>query len=78
MFIVSKRNVLFRSGDGELNHGVVAGYMGIVPDWVADTDLFKDMVSDGLIVVTKSARDKDVTAAVEAAETKSRRSKKAE
>ena len=66
MFIFSKRNVLFRNGDE--THFVRTGYVGEVPEWVPRTQLFKDMVADGLIVVTSSTKDPVVEKAYEQAD----------
>lgn len=61
MTILTKRAVLFiREGE---QFRAPNGYIGQCPEWVTETRQFKEMVADGMIVATKSAKDKDLAAA---------------
>lgn len=61
MTILTKRAVLFlQEGEQFQAHN---GYIGPCPDWVTETRQFKEMVADGMIVATKSTKDKDLAAA---------------
>lgn len=75
MFIISKRNIIFRDGDAKIF--VQKDFMGNVPEWVCKTPLFKAMVHDGLIIVSESTKDAAVTKAVEKAEKVEKAAKKA-
>lgn len=57
MFVLTKQAVLFIRPDGE-RFAAPNGYMGDVPDWVAETKQFKRQVADGKIVATESITDK--------------------
>ena len=64
MFIASKRNISIPSDDGTMSHFIPRDYVGPVPDWVAKTAYFAELVADGKISVSKSTQDKDVQDAV--------------
>lgn len=57
MFVLTKQAVLFIRPDGE-QFSAPNGYMGNVPDWVAETKQFRRQVADGKIVATESISDK--------------------
>ena len=57
MFVLTKQAVLFIRPDGE-QFSAPNGYMGNVPEWVADTKQFRRQVADGKIVATESITDK--------------------
>lgn len=60
MFVASKRNVIIPSPDGAEAFPIPAGYLGNVPDWVAETTYFQALVRDGKIGVPDSHKDRDV------------------
>lgn len=65
MFVMSKRRVLLPSKDGSRSHLVPREYVGEIPDWAADTDYFRALVTDGKIKVPQSHKDRDTQAAAE-------------
>lgn len=65
MFILSKRNVLFRTSDGAKTHLVRRDFIGNVPDWIGQTRYFRQLVADGVIAVPETTKDADVQAAAE-------------
>lgn len=67
MFILSKRNIMFRTPDGAQTHFVRRDFVGEVPDWVGKTKYFKQLVADGVIAVPASTKDADVQLAAESA-----------
>lgn len=67
MFILSKRNIMFRTPDGAQTHFVRRDFVGEVPDWVGKTKYFKQLVADGVIAVPASTKDADVQPAAESA-----------
>lgn len=67
MFILSKRNIMFRTPDGAQTHFVRRDFVGDVPDWVGKTKYFKQLVADGVIAVPASTKDADVQPAAESA-----------
>lgn len=66
MFILCKRNILFRTPDGAQTHLVRRDFIGNVPDWIGQTRYFRQLVADGVIAVPETSRDADVQAAAEA------------
>lgn len=62
MFIVSKKNFLFRLSDGA-TFPVSRDYMGNVPDHLADHPLFQAAVRGGDIMTPESTADKAIYAA---------------
>lgn len=66
MFIVSKKNFLFRYPNGEA-YRVNKDYMGEVPDSLAELPLFKLAVKGGDIMMPESHADKDIYKADEKA-----------
>lgn len=60
MFIIAKRNIILPSEDGSHSLRVQKEFMGNVPDWAAETAYFKELVADGKIIVSQSARDRDI------------------
>lgn len=66
MFILSKRNILFRTPDGAQTHLVRRDFIGNVPDWIGQTRYFRQLVADGVIAVPETSKDADVQAAAEA------------
>lgn len=66
MFILCKRNVLFRTPDGAQTYLVRRDYIGNVPDWIGQTRYFRQLVADGVIAVPETTKDADVQAAAEA------------
>lgn len=73
MVIMTKQAVLFMD-HGEKFHAP-NGYIGKCPEWVTKTRQFKEMVADGVIVVTSSTSDKAMNKASEKAAEKSRKPK---
>lgn len=67
MFIVSNRNIMLRSEDGDKVFPLSRGFMGEIPDWAAKTKYFKALCDCGKIVVPKSKADRDIETAAEAA-----------
>lgn len=65
MFILCKRNVLFRTPDGAQTHLVRRDFIGNVPDWIGQTRYFRQLVADGVIAVPETTKDADVQAAAE-------------
>lgn len=65
MFILSKRNILFRTPDGAQTHLVRRDFIGNVPDWIGQTRYFRQLVTDGVIAVPETSKDADVQAAAE-------------
>lgn len=57
MLVLTKQAVLFIRPDGE-QFSAPNGYMGNVPEWVAETKQFRRQVADGKIVATESISDK--------------------
>lgn len=66
MFILCKRNILFRTPDGAQTHLVRRDFIGNVPDWIGQTRYFRQLVADGVIAVPETSKDADVQAAAEA------------
>lgn len=66
MFILCKRNILFRTPDGAQTHLVRRDFIGNVPDWIGQTRYFRQLVADGVIAVPETTKDADVQAAAEA------------
>ena len=60
MFIMCKRNIIIPSPDGKISKKLYKGYVGSVEDWVTKTDYFKALVADKKIIVTETAKDKDL------------------
>lgn len=65
MFILCKRNILFRTPDGAQTHLVRRDFIGNVPDWIGQTRYFRQLVADGVIAVPETTKDADVQAAAE-------------
>ena len=66
MFILCKRNILFRTPDGAQTHLVRRDFIGNVPDWIGQTRYFRQLAADGVIAVPETTKDADVQAAAEA------------
>lgn len=66
MFILCKRNILFRTPDGAQTHLVRRDFIGNVPDWIGQTRYFRQLVADGVIAVPDTTKDADVQDAAEA------------
>lgn len=64
MFILSKRNIILPSPDGSQTVRVTRDFLGDIPDWAAETEYFKALVSDGKIVLSEKT-DKEIQTAVE-------------
>ena len=62
MFIVSKKNFLFRFPDGS-TVPVARNFMGAAPDRLADHPLFQAAVRGGDIMTPESTADKEIYAA---------------
>ena len=65
MFIVSKRNIIIPSPDGKERCFIAKDYVGEIPKWVAETEYFKELVTDGKISVSESKDDKSIEKAAE-------------
>ena len=66
MFIVSKKNFIFRLPDGE-TYRLKKDFMGDVPDYLADLPLFKLAVQGGDIMTPATTAEKDIYKAEEKA-----------
>ena len=66
MFIVSKKNFIFRLPDGE-TYRLKKDFMGDVPDYLADLPLFKLAVQGGDIMTPETTAEKDIYKAEEKA-----------
>ena len=66
MFIVSKKNFIFRLPDGE-TYRLKKDFMGDVPDYLADLPLFKLAVQGGDIMTPVTTAEKDIYKAEEKA-----------
>ena len=66
MFIVSKKNFIFRLPDGEF-YKVEKDFMGEAPDYLADLPLFKLAVKGGDIMTPATTAEKDIYKADEEA-----------
>ena len=66
MFIVSKKNFIFRLPDGE-TYRLKKDFMGDVPDYLADLPLFKLAVKGGDIMTPVTTAEKDIYKAEEKA-----------
>lgn len=79
MFVLARQAALFIKPDKSESFSISNGFMGTVPEWIAETKQFKRMVAAGLIVASESTKDKDIQVAVETKETeKPRRKSKSE
>lgn len=63
MVIMTKQAVLFLDRKTGAEFRAPNGYIGKCPDWVTKTRQFKEMVADGMIVASETAKDKDLAAA---------------
>ena len=75
MFILARQAVLFFSKDQSEKFRIPNGYVGPVPEWVAETKQFQRMAADGTIAVSGSARDKALEKAGETADKKAQKAK---
>ena len=66
MFIVSKKNFIFRLPDGTF-YKVAKDFMGEAPDYLADLPLFKLAVKGGDIMTPATTAEKDINKAEEKA-----------
>ena len=66
MFIVSKKNFIFRLPDGE-TYRLKKDFMGDAPDYLADLPLFKLAVKGGDIMTPATTAEKDIYKAEEKA-----------
>lgn len=66
MFILSKRNLIFR-GSGNAVFLARKDWLGDAPEWVTETPFFKSCVKDGIIVIPENKKDSSVEAAAEKA-----------
>ena len=66
MFIVSKKNFIFRLPDGE-TYRLKKDFMGDVPDYLADLPLFKLAVKGGDIMTPVTTAETDIYKAEEKA-----------
>lgn len=65
MFILSHRNIILTSKDGDDSLLVKAGFLGEVPEQFCNTPYFNALVNDGKIAVPAGKKDKEVVAAAE-------------
>ena len=56
MFIASKRNIIIPAGGNTYYH-IPKDYIGEVPEWVAQTSYFAELVRDGKIEAPDSKQD---------------------
>ena len=66
MFVVSKKNFIFRLPDGEF-YKLKKDYMGEAPDYLADLPLFKLAVQGGDIMTPATTAERDIYKAEEKA-----------
>ena len=66
MFVVSKKNFIFRLPDGEF-YKLKKDYMGEAPDYLADLSLFKLAVQGGDIMTPATTAERDIYKADEKA-----------
>jgi hypothetical protein len=66
MFVVSKKNFIFRLPDGEF-YKLKKDYMGEAPDYLADLPLFKLAVQGGDIMTPATTAERDIYKADEKA-----------
>lgn len=59
MFVVSKRNIILPGPNGEKFH-MPRDYMGPVPAWAEESAYLKALAEDGKVIISDSARDKDI------------------
>lgn len=65
MFILSHRNIILTSRDGDASLLVKAGSLVEVPEQFCDTPYFNALVKDGKIAIPAGKKDKEVIAADE-------------
>lgn len=70
MFILSNRNIVLTTRNGDEAHAIPRGFLGEVPDRFCDTPYFRVLVKDGKIVIPASRKDKDIVKDAEAGEEK--------
>lgn len=63
MFITSHRNVIIPVGG--MAYPISRGFVGEVPDQVAQTAYFQALVRDGKISIPASKKDRDIAVAME-------------
>lgn len=61
MFVVSKRNIILPSPNGE-QFRMAKDYMGPVPAWAEDSAYLKALAADGKVILSASGTDKDFAA----------------
>lgn len=59
MFVVSKRNIVIPGPNGQTVK-LKREWMGEVPDWVGETEYFKDLVKDHKVFISATKKDKDL------------------
>ena len=60
MFVVSNRNIILPSKNGDKTFPLSRGFIGDIPSWACETDYFAALVQDGKISIPKSDKDKDI------------------
>lgn len=74
MFVLAKRNILFKAGEGQ-SFKLQAGLMSNVPDWVAKSQYFAALVKDGKIIVPETHKDRDIEKAAVKADAAEKKAK---
>ncbi len=68
MFILSNRNIVLTTRDGDESRYIQRGFLGDVPDRFCQSAYFSALVKDGKIVLSGSRKDTDVVSAAEQGE----------
>lgn len=68
MFILSNRNIVLATRDGDESWYIQRGFLGDVPDRFCQSAYFSALVKDGKIVLSGSRKDTDVVSAAEQGE----------
>ena len=71
MFVNSKVNLLVRENGQQ--YLIPAGYIGEIPDWVAETWLVQKALEGGDLVTPEGKKDKDLEAADVKAKTRKKK-----
>ena len=76
MFIASTKTFAVKRADGTLFR-IPLGFVGVIPDDVADSLIVKLAMQDGSITTPESKKDKDIDKAIVKSEKKNKETQKA-
>lgn len=65
MFILSNRNIVLCTRNGDESRLIRRGFIGEVPDRFCNSPYFDALVKEGKIVLSATTKDKDVVRAAE-------------